>query len=208
MKIEEGTFVVVDFETVTPTGRSPEPMELASMCVKPKLIIDSKNIFNHLMHLPSGVYLSYFDTRQTGITQNDLNNAISQESVFNKFSDYLPKGNFVFIAQNANYESNIFNRFSKLNSIFGNSYFIDTIKIAKYLYPLLNDYKLDTISAKLSIPISYNRHRALPDVEMTIKVFVELIKKGIKEKKFTTIADLIRIASVKRSINDNTPSLF
>ncbi|OGU39025.1 MAG: hypothetical protein A2X61_00815 [Ignavibacteria bacterium GWB2_35_12] len=208
LKVEEGTFVVVDFETATPSGRSPEPMELAAMCVKPNLIIDSKYTFNRLMRLPPGVYLTSFDIQQTGISQNDLNAAASQESVFLKFSDYLPKGNFLFVAQNANYESNIFNRFSKLNYLFASSIFIDTIKIAKYLFPHLKDYKLDTLSEQFSIPIHYNRHRALPDVEMTIKLFVELLKKGVKERKFTTISDLNIIASIKRNTIIDQPSLF
>lgn len=208
-KIHNGTFIVVDFETVTPAGRPPEPMELAALTVKPNLIVDSVNVFNSLMRLPEGVFLTSFDVNQTGILQKDVDNASSQIEVFERFEQFLPEGVFLFVAQNANYEASILNRFKETCLKSSKAIFIDTIKIGKYLYPNLPNYKLNTLSSFLEIPIPVNRHRALPDVVITAKIFIKMVEHGVKEGKVNLIQDLIRIGKIAdKTNNDNQLSLF
>lgn len=206
--ITEGIFIVVDFETVTPQGRPPEPMELAALTIDQNLKIQRNKVFNALMKLPEGVFLTYFDTNQTGILQSDIDKALNQNKVFEMFDAYLPNTDFIFIAQNANYEASIFSRFGAMGNKYFNATFVDTIKIAKYLIPNLKDYKLDTLSKYFNISIPIDRHRALPDVEITTAVFIKLIEKGISERKFTKIGDLLKVASIPSKQDTSQQSLF
>lgn len=194
--IHDATFVVVDFETVTPSGRPPEPMELAAMYIHEDLKINKDRVFNSLMRLPNEVTLTAFDIAQTGIRQDEVNKAKSQEDVFESFEGFIPSSEFIFVAQNASYEASIITRFCDVCKRSSKMTFIDTIKIAKYLIPTMKDYKLDSLSQYFSIPIALDRHRALPDVEMTARVFVKLLQKATQEKRINWVYELVRIASI------------
>ena len=64
-------FLVIDFETITPKGRSPEPIELGMLRIVENEI-DPKVAIDFLIKPPQGLYLTYFDTKQTGIKESDL----------------------------------------------------------------------------------------------------------------------------------------
>lgn len=204
----DGTFIVVDFETVTPSGRSPEPMELAGMIINVNFKVDLENVFNSLMKIPGEVYLTSFDTSQTGILQKDVDGAQSQIKVFENFENFIANKNFVFVAQNANYEAKIFHRFKDVCKVSSKRNFIDTIKIAKYLYPGLPNYKLDTLSNMFMIPTPPDRHRALPDVKMTVRVFLKLMEEMIEKNKNLTMRELIQIGGIATQQDNTQMSLF
>ena len=48
-------------------------------------------------------------------------------------------------------------------------------KFAHFLLPNLEKYNLDSLATHFNFPIG-NRHRSIDDVELTIKVFLEVLK--------------------------------
>lgn len=72
MKLIKNTeFLVIDFETITPKGRSPEPIEVGILKIKENNI-DKELSFDWLIRPPKDLHLTYFDTIQTGIREKDL----------------------------------------------------------------------------------------------------------------------------------------
>lgn len=115
--IKDTEFLVIDFETITPKGRSPEPIEVGVLRISNNQI-DEKASVDFLIKPPEGLHLTDFDTMQTGIKEKDL-----------------------------------------------------AILLAKYVYPRLSNYKLDTLANTLGLPIPKDRHRALADCFLTADVF-------------------------------------
>ena len=68
--IKDTEFLVIDFETITPKGRSPEPIEVGILRIKQNKIDDSASI-NWLIKPPEGIKnhntIEYFNYIQTEI---------------------------------------------------------------------------------------------------------------------------------------------
>lgn len=73
--IDDTEFLVIDFETITPKGRPPEPIEVGILRIKQKKIDNNASI-DWLIKPPEGLHLTRFDTSQTGITEQDLMHSI------------------------------------------------------------------------------------------------------------------------------------
>ncbi len=207
--IDNACFVVLDFETVTPKGRPPEPIELAAMRITPGLVVDSNFDVNWLIRPPAGAPITTFDTAQTGIRWEDVEDAPSVAFVLTQFQSVLGDCNPVLVAQNAKYEAAIIRRLSEYCSAVARMPFVDTIALAKYLIPRLDNYKLDSLARHLSITIPQHRHRALPDVELTLRIFLRLLHTG-KHQGITKIIDLRRVADIDWKAEEDLaqPSLF
>lgn len=200
MRIEEASFVVLDFETVTPKGRPPEPIELAAMCIGPGLKIDSRFQAGWLIKPPEEAPITPFDTAQTGIRWEDVRNAPSAATVITQLETSLRDKKCVLVAQNARYEFAVVSRFSTACPRVAEMPFIDTVKLAKYLVPSLPNHKLDTLANYCSVPIPVQRHRALPDVKMTVQVFLKLLEIGRSTNKFMYVIDLRHIAGIETPV--------
>jgi DNA polymerase-3 subunit epsilon len=74
--------------------------------------------------------------------------------------------------------------------------FLDTMLLAKHLYRDLPNYGLDALADHLSIPLPASRHRALPDVELTAKIFVRMIGAWEGNERTSQLAQLIEVASI------------
>ena len=197
-KIEQTAFIVLDFETVTPKGRPPEPIELAALRILPGLVLDTALKFDQLIKPPAGAPITPFDTAQTGIRAQDLEHAPSASTALREFDAMLQGVPYVLVAQNARYEASILQRFAIDCPTTAALTIIDTVSLAKHICPDLPNHKLDTLAARFGIPIPVQRHRALPDVELTVRVFLSLISETKAERGLTTIAELRRVAGVNR----------
>jgi len=197
-KIAEATFIVLDFETVTPKGRPAEPIVLAALRILPGLMLDTALKFDQLIKPPAGAPITPFDTAQTGIRAQDLEHAPSASTVLREFDALLQGVPYVLVAQNARYEASILQRFSMDCPTTAALTIVDTVSLAKHVCPDLPNHKLYTLAARFAIPIPVQRHRALPDVELTVRVFISLITEATSARGLTTIAELRRIAGVNR----------
>ena len=183
LNIKEATFIVIDFETVTPKGRSPEPIEFAAICIRHGFRIDSEFAIDWLIRPPEGASITRFDTAQTGITWELVKDKPQAADVLKEF-DSLLENDFLFVAQNARYEAAIIQRFTQVCPLAAGMRYLDTIPLAKYLFSDLPNYKLDTLANHLDVKIPPDRHRALADVRITADVFVQLLKSGENRNDF------------------------
>ncbi len=195
--VRETAFVVVDFETVTPKGRPPEPLELAAMRLLPGLVVDPHFQFSELIRPPTDAPLTAFDTRQTGIREQDIADAPGAATILHRFDMCLGQERPLLVAQNARYEAAIFQRFAACCPQVATLSFLDTMALGKHLVPGLINYTLDTLARHFQLAIPANRHRALPDVELTIQILQHLLQGYLEKAPQATIVDLLRIGGIK-----------
>ena len=194
--IRRASFVVLDFETVTPAGRPPEPLELAVMHIAPGLSVDRAWSRSWLIKPPEGAPLTPFDTQQTGIRAQDIQEAPDASAVLKEFDHCVPRGTVVFVAHNARYDASIVRRFAQECPFAASRPWIDTLALGKHLVPNLPNYTLDTLAHHFALPIPQQRHRALPDVRLTVQVLLLLISLQQERHPTTTIADVLHIAGI------------
>lgn len=190
--INDAKFLVIDFETTTPKGYPPEPIELGLVRVDGTQI-DSSAQKSWFIKPPVHAPLTSFDTSQTGITSKDLINAKSSGEIFDILEKICGKQDYVFVAQNAKYERSVCERFYERRPSLAGRRFIDTILLAKHILPNLPNFKLDTLAKTLGIQIPPDRHRALADCIITAQVLSRLLS----QSELTDINQLFSIAEVK-----------
>lgn len=194
--IKDTEFLVIDFETITPKGRPPEPIEVGILRIKQNEIDDKASI-DWLIKTPEGLHLTRFDTLQTGITEQDLTSGIDAKMAMKIIDKSCSKKDYVFIAQNAKYEANILSHYTDECRGIARTPIIDTILLAKYVLPRLKNYKLDTLANALGLQIPRDRHRALADCFLTAEVFLKLLKLQKEKREMIYLNDLFHIAKIK-----------
>lgn len=193
-------FLVIDFETITPKGRAPEPIEVGIIRIKHNEIDRTAGV-SWLIKPPEGLHLTQFDTTQTGIREQDLVGKQTAEQVMRKINDSCKNTEYVFMAQNARYEANILSHYTEQFSAIAQTPIIDTILLAKHVLPQLPNYKLDTLAKAVGEDIPTNRHRALADCVLTAKVYLKLMELQRQKKEIKYLDELLQIAEIQTSYN-------
>lgn len=136
--VRETEFLVIDFETLTPKGRSPEPIELGIQKIDGYKINMNASV-SWFIQPPEGLHITKFDTIQTGIKESDLVGQ-SIDQVLMRVNSSCMKKDYVFIAQNAKYEANILSHYTEKYQYIARTPIIDTILFAKHVLPNLPNY--------------------------------------------------------------------
>jgi len=174
------TPVVIDFEYTTPTGAQPEPIEVAVQSLQVRDgRLERSAAWEALMRLPLNAELASFDTNQTGITLGMFTDRPPAAVVLAELDCQFVAGPDVLVAHNASAEARILYSFREHCPRLSPIDLLDTMRLAKDLYPALPRHTLDELLAHLKIPMPRNRHRAMPDVQATVEVFIHLIRGGI-----------------------------
>lgn len=190
------TFVVIDFETTTPTGYAAQPIEVAALALRYKdgawaRIGKSES----LIQPPAFAPVTSADTAQTGLTPEQLRQAPGPADVLGALDRRFTAGNrYLLVAQHAPTEANVIHNQREHCPSLARVDFLDTIPFAKHLIPGLPNYKLDTLLAHFSIPHPADRHRALADVEVTAQVFSRLVSAADDKSGVSDLTTLMKIA--------------
>ncbi|MFE7588153.1 exonuclease domain-containing protein, partial [Kitasatospora sp. NPDC057512] len=67
---------------------------------------------------------------------------------------------------------------------------LDTIGLAKAVLPHLGSYRLDNLLGHYGIPRPADRHRAMPDVQVTAKILELLLAEGCAPRRWRTQLEL------------------
>lgn len=122
----------------------------------------------------------------TNITDDMVKDAETIDKVFPKILEFV--GDSILVAHNADFDIGFLKyNASQLGYELNNTY-LDTLRLAKSLFPDFKKYKLGFIADKLGIVVEV-AHRALDDVDTTVKVFNIMISM-LKEKGAKTWDDV------------------
>jgi DNA polymerase-3 subunit epsilon len=174
------TFHVIDFETTTPRGYRPEPIEVAviSLRVRGTQLAEVAR-FTELMRPPDHAPINPLDTAQTGISPQMVAPMPPASEVLAKLDTWLVSPQpWLLVAHHAPTEAGILYDYRQDCPRLAATDLLDTVRLARALYPRLHSHGLDVLRDHLKIPPLPNRHRALPDSELTARLFRRLISEG------------------------------
>ena len=184
------TYCVLDLETTGFSFRTEKITEVGIMKYKNGEVIDSFETFvNPQKPIPSKVI------EVTHITDEMVKDAPTIEEVFPKILKFI--GDSVLVAHNADFDIGFLkHNAAELGYKLENTY-IDTLRLAKDLFPEYKKYKLGLIAENLGIKVEV-AHRALDDVDTTVKVF-RIMLDMLKEKGAKTVDDIDKVAVDEQS---------
>lgn len=166
------TYCVLDLETTGFSAVTEKITEVGIMKVQNGEVIDEFSCFvNPEKHIPQRV------TEVTNITDDMVKDAETIEQVFPKILDFIKDS--VLVAHNAPFDMGFLKQNAKLLGHEFDYTYIDTLSLAKDLFPDYKKYKLGKIAENLGIKVEV-AHRALDDVDTTVKVFnvmLDMLKK-------------------------------
>ena len=161
--LKDTTYCVFDLETTGFSFRTEKITEIGIMKIRNGEIIDTFETFvNPEKPIPLKVQ------EVTHITDDMVKDAPKIEEILPKVMEFF--GDSVLVAHNADFDTG-FLRYNcqQLGYKFENTY-LDTLALAKNLFPNYKKYKLGVIAENLGIEVLV-AHRALDDVDTTVKVF-------------------------------------
>ena len=180
-KLENLTYCVLDIET---TGLSPQTekiTEFGIMKIKNGEVIDTFECFvNPEKPIPPKV------AEITHITDDMVKDAETIELVMPKVIEFCKDS--VIVAHNANFDVGFIRHNAKLLGLEFNYPYIDSLALAKMIFPDLKKFKLGVIADHLKIKVEV-AHRALADVETLVAVFNVMIEE-LKKKEIYTLNEI------------------
>ncbi len=179
--IDEATYCVLDLETTGFSAKTEKITEVGIMKVVGGKVVDEFSCFvNPEKPIPPRV------VEVTNITDEMVKDAETIDKVMPKIIEFV--GDSVVVAHNAKFDVGFLKYNSKELGLEFNNTYLDTLALAKAIFPDFKKYKLGAIAAKLDIEVEV-AHRALDDVDTTVKVFNVMLEK-LRKKDIKTLNEL------------------
>ena len=177
----DGEYCVLDLETTGLSFRTEKITEVGIIKIRNGEVIDEFECFvNPEKPIPQEV------VEVTHITDDMVKDAETIDKVIPKIIDFI--GDSVLVAHNADFDIGFLkHNFAEYGYSLDNTY-IDTLRLAKVIFPDMKRYKLGLIADKLDIVVEV-AHRALDDVKTWVAVFNVMIQK-LKENGAKTVDDI------------------
>ena len=187
-------FVVFDIET---TGFNKDKCgitEIGAVKVSNGQITEHFSSFvNPKMPIPKNVQ------ELTGITDEMVKKAPEEKELIPKFLEFC-KGS-ILVAHNANFDIGfIKDRAERFGLGFDFAY-LDTLMLARCLYPEFANHKLDTLTKNLHVMLE-NHHRAVDDAKATADVFIKMLEK-LQEMSVTELCKLNDSFDLSQAVKRN-----
>ena len=182
--IDDTTYCVFDLETTGISFRTEKITEIGIMKYRNGEVIDEFSTFvNPEKPIPMRVQ------EITNITDEMVKDAPTIEEILPKVMEFF--GDSVLVAHNADFDTSFIRYNCEKNNIKFTNTYLDTLQLAKELFPDYKKYKLGIIAENLGIKVEV-AHRALDDVDTTVKVFRVMLNM-LKDKKIEKLADIDKI---------------
>lgn len=195
--IDEVEFAVFDTET---TGLEPDSgdriVEIAAVRLKGREKIST---FQTLVNPHRLISEAAFNVNRIG--QDMLKDAPDIDAVMPKFLSFIQGA--CLCSYNAGFDLEFLNNELKLvgRPLLEDVLVVDILKMAKRLLPGLERYALWFVADKLSIKTE-QKHRALADVELTLRVFDKL-KEALRTKGIVDFRDFSSLFSINPAFLDD-----
>ena len=174
-------YAVLDIETTGLSFRTEKITEIGIIKIKNGKEISRFECFvNPEKPIPEEV------VNITHITDDMVKDAETIDKVMPKMLDFL--GDSVIVAHNAGFDVGFLKYNAELLGYKLDNTYIDTLKLARDLFPDFKKYKLGLIAEKLGIKVEV-AHRATDDVITLIKVF-NVMMEMLKEKNVERLRDI------------------
>lgn len=187
--------VVIDFEAVTPAGRTPEPVEVAVLALRWGDGRWRENgRFSSLIRPPTGTPIPAINTRITGITPEMFADARSACEVLGELDKRMSRPDYRLVAHGAGTEALLLRAQRAHCPVLAATPLIDTVAMARAVLGPRDSYRLDAVLAHYQVPVPPDRHRAGTDVALTAQIFLRLLADGRRAGRWSDLPGLERTA--------------
>ncbi|WP_174613313.1 PolC-type DNA polymerase III [Virgibacillus ihumii] len=177
MELEDSTYVVFDVETTGLSAVYDTIIELAGVKIRQGEIVDRFEAFANPHHP-----LSQTTIDLTGITDDMVKDAPEIDEVLKDFYEWMDDS--ILVAHNASFDIGFLNQgFSRIDYEKVKNPVIDTLELARFLFPELKNHRLNTMCKHLDVELTQH-HRAIYDAEATGYLLWKMVK-GLLQKEIT-----------------------
>ncbi len=182
----ESTYVVFDVETTGLSAVHNDLIQIAATKMHKGNPIDSFVEF-----LNPGYRLSEFTTELTRITDDDVKNSKPLYEVLTAFQKFCE--GTVLVAHNATFDVGFMNmNYQRTGLPIISQPVIDTLELARNLYPEMKRYGLGQLTKKFQIDLGAAHHRADSDAEATARLLWVMLDemRNVKHLEWKNVLDL------------------
>lgn len=175
LEMESATYVVFDVETTGLSAVYDTIIELAGVKIKGGEIIDRFESFAN-----PNQSISQTISDLTGITDDMVKDAPQVDVVLKDFYEWT-KGT-TLVAHNASFDIGFLNQgYQRISYPKVTIPVIDTLELARYLFPQLGNHRLNTLCKHLDIELTQH-HRAIYDAEATGYLFWKMLQNLLEKE--------------------------
>jgi DNA polymerase-3 subunit alpha (Gram-positive type) len=172
--LRDATYVIFDIETTGLSVLYDTLIEIGAVKIKGETIIGE---FSSLIDPKKP--LSKFTTEFTGITEQMVKGQPTVDAVLRDFYNFSKDA--ILVAHNADFDlGHIYYNYAEYGITDEIQPSIDTLTLAKILYPDKNSYSLERVCRFLKVRLT-EHHRAINDAKATTEVFLHMLKRLKKE---------------------------
>ncbi|MEH7388703.1 PolC-type DNA polymerase III [Bacillus sp. JJ1474] len=174
-RLTEDTYVVFDVETTGLSAVYDTIIELAAVKIHNGEIIDRFESFANPHHPLSATTINL-----TGITDDLVENAPEVDEVLQRFYEW--SGDAILVAHNASFDMGFLNvGYKKIGLGKAANPVIDTLELARFLYPEMKNHRLNTLAKKFDVELTQH-HRAIYDAEATGYLLLKMLKDAAEKE--------------------------
>lgn len=178
----DGEFVVFDTETTGLNAQDERITEIGAVVIKNGEIIDDYNSFvNPEKSIPIRI------TELTGITDDMVKDAPHEKQALEDFFSFIDGR--ILIAQNAKFDMGFLSAAAKRCNLSCAFTYIDTVPIARTLFPNIRNHKLNTLAKHLKLR-DFNHHRACDDAKVLAMIFIKMAELLRQEKSINLVSEI------------------
>ncbi|MBW8348905.1 PolC-type DNA polymerase III [Bacillus sp. IITD106] len=172
--LESAEYIVFDVETTGLSAIYDTIIELAAVKIRDGEVVDKFESFANPHHPLSATTIEL-----TGITDDMVKDAPEVGDMLRDFYEWSEDA--IYVAHNATFDMGFLNTgFQKIGIGKSKNPVIDTLELARFLYPEFKNHRLNTLAKKFDIELTQH-HRAIYDAEATGFLFLKMLKDA-KEK--------------------------
>lgn len=187
----DDTFIVFDTETTGLNCASERMTEIGAIKVRNGEVIGEFNTFvNPQKEIKAKI------TELTGITYEMVKDAPLEDEALRMFCDFA--GDDILVAHNAGFDMGFINTGLVRCGINKEFTSIDTVGLARKLYPELKRHKLNLVAEHLNLG-DFNHHRACDDAKVLAEIFLCMQKKMSEEFHIKEVAQINDFVSSEAS---------
>lgn len=160
VNLKEAEYVVFDVETTGLSAIYDRVIELSAVKMQNNNVIDQFEEF-----IDPGFPLSEQTINLTSITDEMVHGSKSEEEVFKLFREFC--GDDIIVGHNVTFDVGFMNTgYLRHDMPEIDNPIIDTLTLARFLYPNMKGYRLNTLAKKFNVNLEHH-HRAIYDAETT-----------------------------------------
>ncbi len=177
----DSDFVVFDIETTGLVAGCDRITEIGAVKISGGEVVDRWSTFvNPEMPIPEKI------VNLTGITDDMVAAAPKIDEILGEFLEFS-KG-AVLVAHNAAFDTGFIKEDAKRLGLEYDFCSLDTLMLARCLYPELKNHRLDTLTKHLKVVLE-NHHRAVNDAKATADAFIKMLE-SLRSKELFELSKL------------------